>query len=135
MLLAGGCKPHDLVCETKAVFQAPNPEQGTGAAPFSMERPGPEVKTGMLHDVPRFITLKSDNHAGTEWEHLGHIARNVKHPEVVYPMKRLSDGATERVRFGFRSAACRDPNAWGASFCQFGGDELFLIAEMTCHRE
>jgi len=147
--LAGGCKPRDLVCETKAVFQVSSPEQGTGTAPFSIERLGPEVKLGMLHDLPEFITLKGDNHAETEWVHLGHIAgsselifspaeglaRNIRNPNDVYPMRRFPDSSTERLRFGFRSRTCRDPKAWGASFCVFGEEELYLIADMTCHRE
>ena len=43
-LLAGACKPHDVVCKTERVFQALKPEEGAGVAPFSIERLGPEVK-------------------------------------------------------------------------------------------
>lgn len=147
-VLAGGCKPRDLVCETKAVFQALNPGQGAGSAPFSIERLGPEVKVRMLERQPLFITLKGDNHGDVEWLLLGHIdagsdviyspaeglVRDIKHPEHVHPMKRLPGGATERVWLGFRSAVCPDPQG-SASFCKFGDEELYLVADMTCHRE
>ena len=102
----------------------------------------------MLEDVLGALTLKSDNRARAWWTSLGHIsrrnnlifspdeglARNVKHPDDVYPMRRFSDGASERVRFGFRSTTCRDPGR-SSAFCEFGEEELFLVAEMTCHRE
>ena len=147
-LLAGACKPHDLVCNTEGVFQALKPEQGAGVAPFSIERLGPEVKLRVLEDVPDGLTLKRDNRMTAWWTVLGHIsrhndlifspdeglARNVKHPDDVYPMRRFTDGASERVRFGFRSTTCRDPGK-SSAFCGFGEEELFLVAEMTCHRE
>jgi len=146
--LAGACKPHDLVCENGSYFQLLQPEEGAGVAPFSIERLGPEVKRSELASVPYALTLKSDNRVRVDWKSIGHIlghndlifspaeglARNVNRPNDVYPMRRVSDGASERVRFGFRSAACRVPGK-GIAFCQLGDDDLFLAAEATCHPE
>ena len=137
-----------MVCRTEAVFQALNPEQGAGAAPFNIERLGPEVKRSVLHTVPGALTLKSDNRVTGWWTSLGHIhdyndlifspaeglARNVDDPKDVYPMRRFSDGASERVRFGFRTTACRDPGKH-SGLCVFGDENLFLVADMTCHEK
>jgi hypothetical protein len=145
-LLASACKPHPLLCVTQAVFQPLNPEQDVGAAPFNIDRLGPAVKAGILHNVPDGITLTGRHRARVHWSLLGHIygygdliyspdeglARNIDDPKRVYPMRRFSDGTSERVRFGFRSTACRDPTQ-GTVSCEFGKEQLFLVAEMTCH--
>ena len=133
---------------TGKVFQALNPDQGAGAAPFSIERLGPEVERTVLERVPGALTLTSDNRATAWWTVLGHVhdyndlilspaeglARNGDDPGDVYPMRRFPDGASERVRFGFRSTACRDPGK-RSGLCVFGNDRLFLVAEMTCHEK
>ena len=144
-LLAGACKPRDLGCLTTAVFQPQNPEQGAGAAPFNIDRPGPQVRRHVLHHVADGITLRSDNSARLDWMILGHIygyadllyspaeglARNVDDPERVYPMRRFSAGGKDLVWFGFESTTCRDPN-WGTYACVFGEEELTLVAVMIC---
>jgi hypothetical protein len=135
------------VCEPQSYFQVLQPEEGAGAAPFSIERLGPEMKSAYLAaDLPGILTLKSNNRVSMSWRGGDFIvgsklifspseglARDVQDPKYVYPMKRFSDGASERVRFGFRSPTCSTPRRFG--FCDERDDNLFLAAEMTCHPE
>lgn len=147
-LLAGACKSRDLGCDTTAIFQALNREQDAGAAPFNIDRPGPEVRRHRLHNVPDGMTLRSDNSARLDWTILGHIyrrtdllyspaegvAREVDDPTAVYPMRRFSEAGKELAWFGFWSTACRDPNR-GTVACEFGEEKLTLVAVMICHPE
>jgi hypothetical protein len=119
---------------------------GAGAAPFSIERLGPEIKSAYLEDMPGNLELRNNNHASVSWRGGDFIAgselvfspseglaRDVYNPKDVYPMKRFSDGTSERVRFGFRSSSCRSPRKFGV--CDSKDDNLFLAAEMICHPE
>lgn len=148
-LLATGCKPRDMMCEPEAYFKVLEPEQGAGAAPFNIERPGPAVKGYMMKIVPTGVTLTGDNRARTHWLLLGHIysygdviyspaeglARGIDDPEIVYPMRRLSNGSSTRVRLGFRAAICRDPDYAGGVPChEYSKDEAFFVADMGCKR-
>ena len=144
--LAGGCKPRDLVCDEASYFQVLRPEEGAGVAPFSIERLGPTLRSADLPKVPAIIRLRSNNRVRVGWESDDFardsdlifsppegLARNVKDPNDVYPMRRFSVGASERVRFGFRSPSCRVPMEFG--YCPTRDDNLFLVAELTCHPE
>jgi hypothetical protein len=129
-----------------AYFEVLQPQEGAGVAPFSIERLGPEVKRVSVEHVPGALELKSHNRVRVGWETVGFLpysdlifspseglARDVQDPQHVYPMRRYSVGASERVRFGFRSHACRSPRQFGV--CDMVGDALFLAAEMQCHPE
>ncbi len=150
LALAGGvaasaCESRDLVCEHGTYFQVLKPEEGGGNAPFSVERLGPEMKSSDLDGVPAALRLKSRNRVIVDWESYGHVsghsnlifwpldgfAQN-EHPDIddYYPMLRFSDGALERVRFGFRPFWCPDPDA-----CITTKERLYVAAELTCHRE
>lgn len=143
-VLACACKSPDLVCEDGAYFQVLQPEEGAGVAPFSIERLGPRLGAADLANVPGILTLTSNNRVIVSWDSGDlfldsklvfspdeGIARNVRAPDVVYPMRRFSDGTSERVRFGFRSRTCHPPRQFG--ICHQGDDDLFLAVEMTCH--
>lgn len=145
-LVAGACKPRDLVCDKASYFQVLQPEEGAGAAPFSIERLGPKLRSADLPKVPGILELKSNNRVRVGWESDDFardsdlifspsegLARNVKDPSDVYPMRRFPDGASERVRFGFRSPSCRVPRKYG--YCPPRDDNLFLVAELICHPE
>lgn len=145
-LLAGACKPRPLVCESVGYFQVLQPQEGTGVAPFSIERLGPEVKRLSVGQVPSFLTLKSNNRVVVSWEVVDFLpiselifspseglARDVKNPDDVYPMRRFSEGTSERVRLGFRAPPCRPRPAFAE--CTPVGDPLYLAAEMTCQPE
>ena len=146
-LLAGGCKPREWICEPIAYLEVVEPERAAGAAPFSIERLGREVDG--LQTVPTHVTLKGDNRVYVGWMAYDFsygsnmiyspaegFARDVDDPQDVHPMKRFNDGKRERVRFGFRSAACLGPDKYGSYvFCKYGKDELFLAADMTCRRK
>ena len=141
--LAGACKPSPLVCDPVAYFQVLQPQEGAGAAPFSIERLGPEVKRLSVAKVPDILSLKRNNRVSVSWGP-GHyvvssdlifspsegLARDVRNPKDVYPMKRFSEGASERVRFGFRAPPCRPRSV--IAECTPVGDPLYLAAEMTC---
>lgn len=152
-LLTGCCKsqkaqePRELVCEPIAFFEVLEPERDAGAAPFSIERFGPEVKGGF--NSLEFVDFKDDNHVQVTWnigtdliiessEDLVYspvdgLARDVDQPQNVHPMRRFFDGKSERVRFGFRSTICRQPGMDGLYvFCKHTEEELFLVADMYC---
>ena len=143
-VLACACKPRDLVCEDGAYFQVLQPEEGAGAAPFSIERLGPKLGAADLPSPPGILTLARNNRVIISWDSGDlflesklifspgeGIARNVNNLDDVYPMRRFSVGASERVRFGFRSPTCRTPRRFG--ICAMRDDNLFLAAEWTCH--
>lgn len=145
-LLAGACKPRPLVCDAVGFFQVLQPQEGAGAAPFSIERLGPEVKRLSVAKVPDILSLKRNNRVSISWGPGDFIetsnlifspseglAWNVENPKDVYPMRRFSDGKSERVRFGFRAPPCRPRPAFAE--CTPVGDPLFLAAEMTCQPE
>jgi hypothetical protein len=144
--LAGACKSPTLECDPVSYFQVLQPQEGAGVAPFSIERPGPEVKRYSVARVPGILTLKSNNRVNVSWRQgdsfessdlifspSEDLARDVKNPEDVYPMRRFSDGKSERVRFGFRAPPCRPRPAFAE--CTPVGDPLYLAAEMTCQPE
>jgi hypothetical protein len=144
-LLVGACESRDLLCEDAVYFQVLQPDEGGGTAPFSIERLGPEVKSSDFDGVPAALRLTSRNRAVVDWESYGLIvgssnlifwpidgfAQNA-HPDIddFYPMKHFTDGALERVRFGFRPHWCPDPDA-----CLTTKPRLYVAAELTCHRE
>ncbi len=144
-LLAAACS-RDLVCENARYFHVPEPNAVVpGIAPFSIERLGPEVKSTDVEGVPVALRLKRGTRVAVDWGQQGHvygrkelifspgdgIAEYVDEAlqEEVFPMKRFTEGALERVRFGFRSRDCP-----GGS-CTNANPRLFLVAEMSCHRE
>ena len=144
--LAGACKPPKLVCDSVGFFQVLQPQEGAGAAPFSIERLGPEVKRLSVAKVPDILSLKRNNRVSVSWGPAHYVvssdlifspseglARDIRNPENVYPMRRFSEGASERVRFGFRAVPCR-PRIPIAE-CTPVGDPLYLAAEMTCQLE
>jgi len=144
--LAGACKPRPLVCESVGYFQVLQPQEGAGVAPFSIERLGPEVKPISVGKVPTFLSLKRNNRVIVSWQVVDflpiselifspseELAWNVENPKDVYPMRRFSDGASERVRFGFRAPPCRPRYAFAV--CTPVGDPLYLAAEMICQPE
>jgi len=150
-LLTGGCnKPRDWDCEPPArYFLIPDPKRGTGAAPFSIDRPGREVKRSVLETHPVGIRLKADTHRGNlemivprsfdgypdiAYSETEGILWYVDHPEDVAPMKLFFDGKSERVQIGFVSRACPtlDSKEWS---CEFGKEKLYFMVDMTCkHR-
>ena len=144
--LAGACKPRPLECDPVGYFQVLQPQEGAGAAPFSIERLGPEVKPITVQKVSGILVLKRNNRVRVSWR-VSHffessdlvfspsegLARDVRNPKDVYPMKRFSKGASERVRFGFRGVPCRPRIA--IAECTPVGDPLYLAAEMTCQLE
>jgi hypothetical protein len=145
-LLAGACKPRPLVCDAVGFFQVLQPQEGAGVAPFSIERLGPEVKRLSVAKVPDILSLRSNNRVNVSWgpgdfvetsdlifSPSEGLARDVQNPENVYPMRRFSDGTSERVRFGFRAPPCRPRRAFAE--CTPVGDPLYLAAEMTCQPE
>ncbi len=144
--LADACKPRDLVCDRASYFQVLQPEEGAGVAPFSIERLGPKLRDIDLPKVPGVLELHINNRVRVGWESDDFardsdlifspsegVARNVKDPIEVYPMRHFSDGASERVRLGFRSPSCRVPREFG--YCPTKDDDLFLVAELICHPE
>lgn len=146
LFLAGACKPPALECDPVSYFQVLEPQEGTGAAPFSIERLGPEVKPVTVQKVPGILVLKKNNRVRVSWRELDFfessdlvfspsegLARDVRNPEDVYPMRRFSDGGTDRVRFGFRAPPCRPRLAFAE--CTSVGAPLYLAAEMTCQPE
>jgi hypothetical protein len=99
-----------------------------------------------LDRVPGILVLKNRDRVTVSWEsgdlalesHLifspaEGLARSVNDPKYVYPMRRFSEGASERVRFGFRSDSCSAPREFG--ICHSRNDNLFLAAELPCHPE
>ena len=144
-LLAWGCTPRELMCEPVAYYEVLEPERGAGAAPFSIERLGRKVE-GVLTRL-EYIVLAKDNHMHVGWSAYDFgaeydmmfspsegLARDVKDPELVNPMKRFSGFWSERVRFGFRSNVCLSRDKFGTyAFCPYSEDERFLVADMTCH--
>lgn len=98
--------------------------------------------------MPLFITLSDGTHVRSEWLSSGHVAsyaslvyspgealaRGVKNPADVYPMKRLTDGPSERVRLGFRSSICMDAEAVpGNGPCrEYSQQQHRFIADMLC---
>ena len=144
--LAGACKPPALECDPVSYFQVLEPREGTGAAPFSIERLGPEVKRYSVEKVPGILELKRNNRVRVSWRQADFgvysdlifspsegLAWNVANPKDVYPMRRFSDGKSERVRFGFRAPPCRPRPAFAE--CTPVGDPLYLAAEMICQPE
>jgi hypothetical protein len=133
------------MCEPVAYHEVLEPERGAGAAPFSVERLGRKVEG--VDFEPVSLTLKNDNRVVVDWmlsdwgfdSHLIYspaegLARDVENSKLVYPMKRLKDGWSEHVRFGFRSTICLGRDPFGAFvFCQHSKEALFLVADMTCH--
>lgn len=152
-LLAGGCKPREpreLRCVPSAIFEALEPKQEAGAAPFSIERLGPRVESDVVEDTLDHIILTDGKNGSVTWMFMSHfsividiaysptegLARRVDLPEEVYPMKRFIDGKSERVRFGYRSKVCLQLGKDGPYvYCKGGKyseDERFLVADMTC---
>jgi len=139
------CRRSEVECETRAFFRLVEPERKTGAAPFSIDRLGPEVKES-LSIRPYYVTLKEGNHAEVGWMgfDLGldvdyiyspeeGVARNALNADDVLPMKRLSD---ERLLVGFRSLICVDGIA-RSHYCmddRYSKEELPFAADMTCRR-
>lgn len=139
-----GCRPREIVCESQAFFQVPGAERYAGVAPFNIERIGAEVRHGDLEVKPLSLTFVEGNRARTDWMVRGHIpgqadvvyspaegvARGLHDQRQVFPMMRLTDSSSSRVRFGFRSSVCLDA---GKGPCQrYGTEELFLVADMPC---
>ena len=152
-LLAGacdGCKapgPRQLVCEPIAYYEVLNPEQGASKAPFSIERLGPELESEQIRGKPDILWFPRKDRVRITWDMGGDfiptanfiyspgegLARNVRYPKKVFPMKLFSDSKPERVRFGFRSEVCRKPREDGGyRNCTRTDNELFLVADMTC---
>jgi hypothetical protein len=143
-LLAWGCKPRELLCKPVAYYEVLEPERGAGAAPFNIERLGRKIE-GSLTKID-YITLAKDNHMHVGWS--AHdfggeyemtfspaegLARGIKNHEPTHPMKRLREGWSDRVRFGFRSNVCLSRDEFGTYLlCPRSKDELFLVADMTC---
>ena len=145
LLALAGCKPRQ-VCESQEFFEVLEPMREPGAAPFSIDRPGRKVPRKTLAELPTYLSFLDENHARTGWISFGHIssyaefsyspaeglARNLKDPADVFPMKRLVDASPERVWLGFRSSVCLGA---GGGPCQASSaDELFLVADMVCER-
>lgn len=154
-LLAGCCRsressdPRELVCQPIAMFEVLEPERDAGAAPFNIERFGPEVNAAAVYIPPAYIGFSDGNIARVEWDTgtdfvmsttqdfvyspAEGLARNANDPSDVYPMRRFFDGKSERVWFGFRSSICREPGAYDDwVFCKRTKEKLFLVADMYC---
>jgi hypothetical protein len=144
-----GCKgpgPRELVCRSVAYYEVLNPEQGTGKALFSIERLGREVKG--ISRYPDLLVFR-DNRVMIGWmlSDVGltsdatyspdeGLLRDVEEPDFVLPVKRFSDGKSERARLGFRSTVCREPNEHGSNYgCALTENELVLATDMTCRWE
>src|SRR5512146_807455 len=95
-LLAGACKPRDVMCEEGSYFQVLQPQEGAGAAPFSIERLGPKMKSADLDQVPGYLILKGNNRVSVSWDSGDFVggtelifspseglARDPKHPDDV----------------------------------------------------
>src|SRR5512140_3739062 len=112
----GECKrrpAREFVCQTIAYHEVLNPEQGAGEAPFSIERLGPELKEAQIKQRPYRLTFLSETRLSVIWGLGGDfreakatfspeegLARSFRDSDIVYPMKRFSDGKLERVRDG-----------------------------------
>lgn len=148
MLGLMGCKPRPLECEAEKYFQVADPQQSAGEETFDIDRLGPEVPRARLFSMPLFMTLSGGTHVRSEWLSSGHVAsyaslvysprealaRGVKNPADVYPMKRLTGGPSERVRLGFRSSICVDTEASqvNGSCREYGQQQHLFIADMLC---
>ena len=155
-LLASGCKgcslgkappPVELVCKSIAYHEVLDPEQGAGAAPFSIEQTGPKLEVEQLKLRPDLLVFLSETRVSVDWANFSKyraseaiyspeegLARSTR-TDAVFPMKRFSDGKLERVRFGFRSKVCLKPDGRGSYYdCTPTENELFLVADMTCER-
>lgn len=143
LLAFAACKPREVVCESRAFFRAAEPQRGAGAAPFSIDRLGPEVKGAALKEVPLFFVFVDGNRGRLEWMHADLVssspvlyspeeglARNPDAAQQVFPMKRLAEGSSERVRLGFRSRACLGEDAGPCA--TYGQEELYVVADMPC---
>jgi hypothetical protein len=154
-LLAAGCfgeckrRPaREFSCKTIAYYEALNPEQDAGEAPFSIERLGPKLEEGQVQRRPLWLRFYNETRIFVTWQLSGHdfqeakatyspeegLARSFRNSDIVYPMKRFSDGKLEHVHFGFRSKVCPKPNDQGTYYykCQLTENELFIVADMTC---
>ena len=149
----GECKrrpAREFACKTVAYHEALNPEQGAGEAPFSIERLGPKLKQGQVQLMPIRLRFVSETRVIVTWQWRSNfrdskatyspeegVARSFRDSDIVYPMKRFSDGKLEHVHFGFRSTVCPKPNDQGTYYykCQLTENELFIVADMTCRWE
>ena len=155
-LLASGCKgchlgkapaPFEFVCKSIAYYEVLDPEQGAGAAPFSIEQFGPKLEVEQMKLRPDLLVFLSETRVSVDWANFSKyraseaiyspeegLARSTR-PAAVVPTKRFSDGKLERVRFGFRSKVCFEPDERGSYYdCTPAENELFLVADMTCER-
>lgn len=143
-----GCKARPVSCKATRVSRAAVAGSLPADVPFDIETPGPELALGAVETMPLYLTFTTKSRVRSQWMSFGHVAsyadlvystkeglaRNADDAKEVFPMKRFSDGATERVRFGFRSRVCTDPEALaGRTLCsRYGQQEVLLVADMAC---
>lgn len=148
LLIACPQPPQELVCVPTGIFEVLEPERGVGAAPFSVERLGAEMKGAL--DKPESITfIRGGTRAIITWRSYGHmysesevvyspsegLARSPKDPTEVYPISFV-DGKAHRMRLGYDSKVCRKPDANGGyTFCKYSEARVPLVADMTCRRQ
>ena len=140
-----GCKPYPGVeCQPEGYFRLIEPERKAGAAPFSIDRLGPQTKEPLAF-IPLLITFREKDRPEVSWMSYGDswldikyiyspeegVARNSHNPDNVLPMKWLSD---ERLLLGFESPVCLDgkPGRHYCMFADYSQDWRPFAADMKC---
>lgn len=149
LALPAGCKPRPLVCEAEKYFQVPETTAGAAHLPDSRDRFGPEVSARGLLKFPLFMAFSDDTRARVDWMSFDLVTvtevvyspgealvRPVQSPGNAFPLRRFTEGQTERAWLGFRSRVCTaaEPRA-GLALCrEFGNQQAFFVADMACKR-
>lgn len=148
LICASGCRERPVACKAQKYVRLVNDaEQGPTGAPLRADHLGPEVRPRDLQLKPVRLTFADDRHARVDWLSFDlvtstkvvysageEMARDSKDPTVFSPMKRFSEGTSERVWLAFRSPICSDTEVPGKAPCREFGEPALLVAEMSCTR-